>query len=159
MKHRHTFFLDPSKASSPDAFELIPGNKKASGGLKIRNLHASREWKITIPAEDLASKVPSRRRKQINFERAKQLSQAGMTIQYVTRHAKNIREPLQRGFVQGFHVLWQGSSYLLSKLLLTAIEKMLLSCHFWETFCLLQFQKPFPYLVVFHIFTLIIFLQ
>jgi len=57
MRHRHTFFVDPSKHPAPDAFELIPANKKDPAGLKIRKLHAAREWKITIDAEDLNAEV------------------------------------------------------------------------------------------------------
>jgi hypothetical protein len=57
MRHRHTFFLDPSKPPAADAFDLIPGNKKDAAALKIRNLHAAREWKITIDSEDLDAEV------------------------------------------------------------------------------------------------------
>jgi hypothetical protein len=62
MKHRHTFFIDPSKQPAPDAFELIPGNRKDPAGLKIRKLHAAREWKITIDVEDLDAEVVIRSR-------------------------------------------------------------------------------------------------
>jgi hypothetical protein len=40
-----------------------------------------------------------------------ELKKGPLTVQFVKHTAKNVPEPLQRGFVQGIHVFWNSKSY------------------------------------------------
>ena len=57
MKHRHSFFVDSSQNPPVGSFELVEGKDGDQAVLKIRQLEAAREWKITIDANELDEKV------------------------------------------------------------------------------------------------------
>lgn len=57
MKHRQSFFLDPSRKLPRDAFQFTEGSDGTQAVLKIQHLHAAREWKITIDANELDARV------------------------------------------------------------------------------------------------------
>jgi len=57
MKHRHSFFIRSSEQPPSDSFDLVDGKKGNPSVLKIKLLKAAREWKITIDADDLDTKV------------------------------------------------------------------------------------------------------
>jgi hypothetical protein len=59
MKHRHTFFVPSGVTPPPEAFQIIPGNKKDPSVLSIKHLQAAREWKITIDSDELSTQVIS----------------------------------------------------------------------------------------------------
>jgi len=58
MKHRHTFFVSSQPPTSSNAFELVEGENGKESLVRIRNLHAAREWKITLDTRDLDAQVP-----------------------------------------------------------------------------------------------------
>ena len=58
MKHRHTFFVSSQQPPTENAFELVEGENGRESLVKIRNLHAAREWKITLDSRDLDGQVP-----------------------------------------------------------------------------------------------------
>ena len=57
MKHRDTFFIHSQNQSSTESLGFIQGENGEASTLKIRNLKAAREWKITVNYSDLDERV------------------------------------------------------------------------------------------------------